>query len=323
MPEKQRVSSWRDSATSLWDIARITDERFFARVDAYHGADLLFGTVESSAQTTERMTSRIAADDLDYYMLQIYATGKRSAIARGKEQEASRGDILVVDMTQQIKTHSTTYKSFDLVMPRRLLDPLLANPDDHGGRRLPANHPLTALLRSHVLALYRNASKMTEAEAIAMQGPTLALAAAVMNGSVSEEQAASVRAATWLAVRRYIEDNLADLTMTIDTVALQFGISRATLYRIMESVRGFVSYVRMRRLYRCREDLADPTHHRHTIATLAAGWGFGNPSAFSTLFQRNFGMSPRDYRELAFGKAMEKHESGSQIDWSRWLAAMR
>jgi AraC-like DNA-binding protein len=323
IPEKQRVSSWRDNATSVWDINKITDEQFFARVSAYHSADLLFGTVESSQQKTERVGSRIAADNLDYYMLQFYVSGERSATTRGKEAVASRGDMLVLDMTQPIKTESTTYKSFDLVMPRRLLDPLLANPDDHAGRRMEANLPLTALLRSHVLALYRNASKMTEAEAIAMQGPTLALAAAVLNGAVSEEHAASVRSATWLAVRRYIEDNLGDLTMNIDTVALQFGISRATLYRIMEPVRGFVSYVRMRRLYRCREELASPASHRHNISVIAAGWGFPNASSFSALFQRTFGMSPRDYREVAFGKAMATTESASQRDWSRWLAAMR
>lgn len=323
LPERQRIPLWRDSATSVWDIASITSDTFYAKVDAFHAADLMFGTVKSSSQTTERIGSRIATDSLDYYMLQVYVTGSRQASARGKEQIAGHGDLLVVDMTQPIKTASTAYQSFDLVMPRRLFDPLLSNPDDHGGRRLAAASPLTNLFRSHLLALYRAGPNMSEADAVAMQGPTLALAAAALNGGVNEEMVVPVRRATWLAVRRHIEDNLPNLSMNIEQVARTFGISRATLYRIMEPVQGFVSYVRLRRLYRCREDLANPLHHRRSISELAAQWGFHNPSAFSALFLQTFGMSPREYRLVAFGDRELTSRTGSETAWSQWLASMR
>lgn len=323
LPQKQRVPLWRDSATALWDVAPITSDTFYARVDAFQAADLMFGTVESSSQTTERTGSRIAADSLDYYMLQIYASGERSAAARGREETVGCGDVLVVDMTQPIKTASTAYQSFDLVMPRRLFDPLLTNPDDHGGRRLAAPLPLTHLLRSHLLALYHAGPHLSQSEAVAMQGPTLALAAAALNGAVSEELAGPVRRATWLSVRHHIENNLSDLSMSHEQVARKFGVSRATLYRIMEPVEGFMSYVRRRRLYRCREDLANPLHHGRTISELASLWGFHSASSFSSLFLRTFGMSPRDYRQTALGNAKNTFRLSSEIAWSRWLAAMR
>ena len=323
LPEKKRVPLWRDSATSVWDISAITDETFHASVDAFHAADLMFGTVTSSGQKTERIGSRIAADSLDYYMLQFYVRGQRSATTRGQEYLAADGDMLVVDMAQPIQTASTTYQSFDLVMPRRLFDPLLKNPDTHGGRRLAAELPLTALLRSHVLALYRAGPHMTSADAIAMQGPTLALAAAALNGTINEEQTVPLRTATWLAVRRHIEDNLTDFTLSANRVARHFALSRATLYRVMGHVHGFHTYIRQRRLYRCRDDLANPAHHHYTISEIAASWGFANASAFSALFSRTFDMSPRDYRELAFSKVLDTSDTSSEIDWSRWLAAMR
>jgi AraC-like DNA-binding protein len=323
LPQQQRVPLWRDSATSLWDVSAITSDTFYARVDAFQAADLVFGTVASSSQITERVGSRIAADSLDYYMLQVYAKGERRSTGRRQEETVGRGDVLVVDMTQPIKTTSTAYQSFDLVMPRRVFDPLLANPDDHGSRRLAANLPLTRLLRSHLLALYRAGPGMSEADAAAMQGPTLALAAAALNGVVSEELAAPARRATWLAVRDYIESHLTDLSMSVEHVAIVFSISRATLYRIMDPVEGFVSYVRQRRLFRCREDLTHPRHRSRAIGEIAALWGFQNASAFSTLFLRTFGISPRDYRKNAFGNVKNTHRIGSEIAWSRWLAAMR
>ena len=323
LPLHQRIPLWRDSATSVWDVSELTYDSFYANVDAFHAGDLMFGTVRSSVQTTERVKSRIAVDSLDYYMLQFYVFGKRSAQARGREEIAQQGDLLIVDMTQPLKTVSTEYQSFDLVLPRRLFDPLLAQPDGYGGSRLAAQEPLTALLRSHVLALYAAGPKMTPAQAMAMQGPTLALAAAVLNGVVTEEQAVPVRTAAWLAVRRYIEDNLADLTLSSASVAQHFAFSRATLYRIMEPVHGFSSYVRQRRLYRCRDDLVHPACRHLSVSEIAISWGFANAQTFSTLFSRHFGMPPRDYREMAFGSTRHHTESTSEVDWSRWLAAMR
>jgi AraC-binding-like domain len=172
LPKRQRAPLWRDSATSVWDVERITDDGFYAYVDAFQAGDLMFGTVKSSGQATERARSRIASDSLDYYMLQFYVRGQRSATARGHEVLAQGGDLLVVDMTQQLQTRSTEYQSFDLVLPRRLFDPLLGDPDAFGGALFASQQPLVALLRSHLLALYEAGPDMTQDQAIAMQGPS-------------------------------------------------------------------------------------------------------------------------------------------------------
>lgn len=323
LPEHRRVSFWRETATSVWDVSPLADDPFYTRVDAFCAAELMFGAIVSCAQDTERAARRIAADGLDYFMLQFYVKGRRTASARKSEQVLSGGDLLVLDMTQPITTRSTAYQSIDLVAPRRLLEPLLTSPDVHGGRRLEGARPLVALLRSHVEALYRAGPTMTLAEAEAMQAPTLALAAAALNGGVEREHAAPVRAATWLAVRRYIEDNLADLRLSADAVALHFGVSRATLYRIMEAQNGFVAYVRRRRLHRCREAMANPANLHRGIADIAADWGFGNAAAFSVTFNRAFGLTPRDFRQRAQQDAGAASPGNGEADWSRWLAAMR
>lgn len=323
LPQRQRAPLWRDSATSVWDVERITDDGFYAYVDAFQAGDLMFGTVKSSGQATERARSRIASDSLDYYMLQFYVRGQRSASARGHEVLAQGGDLLVVDMTQQLQTRSTEYQSFDLVLPRRLFDPLLGDPDAFGGALFASQQPLVALLRSHLLALYQAGPDMTQDQAIAMQGPTLALAAAALNGAVSEGKSQQVRTAAWLAVRRYLEDHLPDLELSVERVARHFGFSRATLYRIMEPVHGFSAYVRLRRLYRSREELADHAQRHRSIADIAARWGFHNAAAFSAFFSRTFGLSPRDYRQMAFGRELGPTHAASELDWSRWLTAMR
>jgi AraC-like DNA-binding protein len=61
----------------------------------------------------------------------------------------------------------------------------------------------------------------------------------------------------------------------------------------------FGSWVREQRLRRCRDDLADPRHCHHTVAEIAARWGFRSPAHFTRAFQSRYGITPADYRRRA------------------------
>lgn len=323
LPERTRIREWRDAATPVWDILSVEQDAFGAVVDLYHGGDLVFGAVGSSAQSTAREIARIAEDGIDYYAFQFYMSGQRRVVARGNEVLLHNGDLLTVDMTQPIATESTRYRSLDLGIPRRLLTPLLKAPNAHGGRRHDASQPLAALMRAHVEALYRAAPYMSVAQIESVQGATIALAAAALNGMVAEDQAEQVRTATLLAVKRYIEDWLHDLTLSSLTVGRWFSISRATLYRIMGPVGGFASYLRLRRLDRVRLDLISPAKSHLAVGEIAESWGFISHSAFTKSFRQHFGMSPRAYRALAADARFDAAELGGEQAWSRWLAAMK
>lgn len=323
LPERTRIRQWSDAATPVWDILSVEDDAFCAVVDLYHGGDLVFGTVGSSAQSTAREMARIAEDGIDYYAFQFYTSGQRRASARGTDVTLRKGDLLTIDMTQPIATASTAYRSIDLGIPRRLLAPLLVAPDAHGGRRHEASQPLAALVRAHVEALYRAAPHMTVAQMESVQGATVALAAAALNGLVAEDQAEQVRAATLLAVKRFVEDWLHDMALSTAVVARQFSISRATLYRIMRPVGGFTSYLRLRRLDRVRVDLTSPTRRHLTIGEIAESWGFINHSAFTKSFRQCFGVSPRAYRAMAVEAHGGEADTNGAHAWSGWLAAMK
>lgn len=323
LPQRARLGQWSDAAAPVWDILSVEDGGFYAVVDLYRGGDLVFGTVSSSPQSTAREMARIAEDGIDYYAFQFYASGQRRASARGNEVTLRKGDLLTVDMTQPISTISTQYRSIDLGIPRRLLAPLLAAPDGHGGRHHAAAEPLTALVRAHLEALYRAAPHMTVAQMEAVQGATVALAAAALNGLVAEDQVQQVRAATLFAVQRYIEDWLHDLTLSTVAVARRFSISRATLYRIMEPVGGFASYLRLRRLHRVRHELGSPSRQHLTVGAIAETWGFISHPAFTRSFRQCFGMSPRAYRAMAAEARFSAGEAGGEQAWSHWLAALK
>ncbi|MBC9245793.1 helix-turn-helix domain-containing protein [Paracoccus sp. 11-3] len=323
IPENQRISAWREAAAPVWDIPAITSGRFYAKVDAYQAHELIFGTIESSSQKTERSTAQIASDGSDFYLLQVYLRGSREVVGSGRDNLINQGDMLVLDMTQAVKTNCGEYKSIDIAVPRRLLEPHLHDPDAHGARKLSASRPLVSLLRSHLIALHQSGPDLTCQDVAALQAPTVAMIATALNGEFGPENTAAMTEGIRLAVRRHIEQNIGDLRLSVDQVAAQFGISRATLYRIMDTKGGFVTYVRLRRLHRCRAEIVDPKLSHKTIGQIAERWGFNNPSTFSISFQRAFGVSPRECRQIAFGLTLARTSAHKDHDWSHWLSKVK
>lgn len=57
-------------------------------------------------------------------------------------------------------------------------------------------------------------------------------------------------------------------------------------------------WIRTRRLEECRREPASPAGRHRTIASVAHGWGFADATHFSKAFKREFGLSPRAWRDL-------------------------
>lgn len=95
---------------------------------------------------------------------------------------------------------------------------------------------------------------------------------------------------------KIIAERLADRDLTPDQLCRQLGISRSSLYRLFEPVGGVSSYVRRQRLLKTREMLSDRADRR-TISSIAEEWSFTDPSAYSRMFRKEFGITPREARE--------------------------
>lgn len=318
LPQRVRLKAWREAATAVWDISRADEESFDAKVMAWHGQDLLFGTVSSTGQTTERTEEWIARDGLDYYMLQFYNRGIRQIESQFSNHTATGGDLVCLDMTQTVHTVSSKYQSNDLVVPRRLLAPLLHNPDAHGGRVHEAGLPLVSLLRSHLAALTEAAPKLNALQMAELQPATVALVAATLNGVVTEDIAGDVRQSLLLPIRKFVDSHILDPRLDAGWIAAAFRISRSTLYRTMKPVGGVSSFILERRLQGCRADLKRPEHRQLSISEIMLRWGFTSPQSFSAMFRRAFGKSPRAYRdEQSSGRA--PLNANIDTNWSRWI----
>jgi len=95
----------------------------------------------------------------------------------------------------------------------------------------------------------------------------------------------------------FVLQNLSKTELNSDQLAKGLGFSRAQLHRKIKEVTGYSTsnYVRHLRI-QIAQNLLKKTNL--SIAEIAYQCGFNEPSYFSSSFQKDHGMSPKEYREL-------------------------
>jgi len=97
-----------------------------------------------------------------------------------------------------------------------------------------------------------------------------------------------------------IEGQLADPDLSPDMIAAACGISLRSLQRRFAKAGESVGHwIRHRRLERCYADLRNPRWGQYSIASIAFRWGFVEQAHFSRCFRQQYGVSPRNVRQLS------------------------
>lgn len=325
LPREHQFAAWREAINVVFDARAAAPEShgFQASVDAYLCGEAGLGMIRAQAQHYDRSRSKLGRDGMDVYILQYYLEGSCGQ-RDGTSGTATRpGDLFIVDAAQPLATSTTDSRFLSLVVPRRLLAPLLRSPDEVSMRLLRGDAPMIGLLRDHLCSLYQSAGQLSNAEAQAIIPGTMQLAAAAINSQVTEANARAVSESLFASICRHVQHNLADLGLSPEGVAVYFGISRATLYRLFEREGGFFNYLRLQRLRQCHAILADRSQTHRSVAEIALTYGFSDASNFTRAYRRASGMSPRETRMLALEGRAAAMPFVQAKDWRTWLSQMR
>ena len=92
----------------------------------------------------------------------------------------------------------------------------------------------------------------------------------------------------------YIEDNLTDTQLSVETLSRHVGLSRGTLYNKLLELTGQtpVEFIRSVKLDKAAELLEN---NELTIAEVAYSAGFSTPNYFAKAFKAKFNMLPSEY----------------------------
>lgn len=121
-----------------------------------------------------------------------------------------------------------------------------------------------------------------------------------------EDVRAHAREALFRHICRFIEANLENSKLSTGLILSEFGLSRATLYRMFEPLDGVRNYVTYRRAMSALFFISQNQGRRGVVLEACERWGFSSPANFNRTIQRLFGNSPK---ALLKGERILKHSA--------------
>jgi AraC-like DNA-binding protein len=167
--------------------------------------------------------------------------------------------------------------------------------------RIALREEAKQFLMDYMLALFRQLPNLRNADVGHIDAAITNLLAACLMPSRDHIAKAQrpIEAAIVSRVSRIIEKHLANPALTPSLICREIGVSRSRLYRIFEPIGGVSSYIRRERLRKTRDALENSADSR-PIFTIAEQCGFWDPSTYSRMFKKEFGVSPSDARSGGF-----------------------
>jgi AraC-like DNA-binding protein len=302
LPEHERYSCWRDA-----DVAGLStrfdtkpDEPFRVTMDWLDLGTMGIGTARITAQDWVRTAANAAQDDNDDLVISVRHSGAAIADMAGRNAVASAGAILLGDMAQVQRHYSEASVSTGFAVPRAFAESFLPSVRSLHGHVIAPEHAV--LLASHLTALGQHAGNLPASSGPAVAQTVLDLLAVALGASMGERPAdvAQHERALRVQLRDTIERHLGSPSLNTARLSRMLGVSRSTLYRLLQDEGGVQAYVRSRRLARVAETLRTQSEGE-TIAVLADRWGFCDAAYLGRAFREVYGVTPGDYRALHAG----------------------
>jgi AraC-like DNA-binding protein len=220
---------------------------------------------------------------------------------RGREVVLESGLVHFATNTEPMSFTHLNSRALGLAVPRKAIGALVSNLDDRVAMPLPRQKAPLQLLEGYISALNSAPNVLfdpvlTQTAVTHVHDLIAFIVGAHRDGQeiIAER---GLKAAQMQAVKTYIATHLADLDLSVTSVAVVHKLSLRYLQRLFE-VEGttFTAYVLTRRLEHAYRLLSSPARLSHTIGMIAAEVGFADIPHFNGMFKRRFGATPSDIR---------------------------
>jgi AraC-like DNA-binding protein len=324
---EERFEAWRESIGVFLDVRAPASGPvgFEADIEGYLLEDVFLSRCCAGAQKFDRPAIKIARDSIDHYMIQLVLGGQIEMDHRGDQFMIPTGGLVAFDLSEVMDTFNTDFEVLSIIVPRRRLAPLLADPDAQQGARVDPQSGSGKLLANYLVTLFSVSPTLSTAEASLAARSLLDLIALAFNSTAlrTGDLPELVQRAELMRVQNLIKERLANADLEPSVVTEICGMSRSQLYRLFAPIGGVAEYIREQRLRRCLADLLSATHAHRQIADIGYRWGFSDPINFAKAFKQRFGRSPSEAREAVLTASNEvRDRMTSQIGdrlYEQWI----
>lgn len=298
-----QLLAWRDYLDRFLDVP-VTRQQlthgFRGDIDAYLLPDMIYLDSRTGAFSQRRDLARISRDSVREFVFHVAVDGIMETTTARPVSRATQytPGILALDMSQpMLMVRPMAARVLAFFLPRAAVQAALPDPEAIHGRVIGYTTPLTRLILDQIRLLCNRLPALSgedQAHAIRTCGQ-LILAAFGKLQRLDDHQRAAARAVLRQHIEAYIQANLHHEELTPESVVRAFPAGRATIYRMFEPQGGLQAYIRHCRLREAAQELVEMP--RLSVSAIGYGLGFNSASDFSRAFNRQYNMSPRDYRE--------------------------
>jgi len=321
---------WRGALGEVFEVRATPSEiaAFRGEIDVHASARHVLSVSRHSPVSLVR---RSAALGQERVAISLQINGSATGLAGDGPMRADPGDVIFVDLSQSLTVRQSASDGLvdevTLWTARDRILPLVSDENALHGLVLKADSPSGAVIGATMQAFAGSAARMRLADFDAVADGLVALAAKSMAPALERmsDSASAAPPASFVTIRRYIDRKLASPDLSAGSIAAEFGLSRASLYRLFEPTGGIAKYIRKVRLSRAYQQITAAEYSNRRIGFIAYQLGFKNVSAFSRLFHEVYGVTPGEARERArqtVAKAEYAVPAQPGESLTRWLDAL-
>jgi AraC-like DNA-binding protein len=300
---QDQFDAWRSFYGPVFEIVpKQPAVAFDAKLNLWALGSFAMSRTTSPAVRLARTTNHLKHEPVDHWLINYCPHSVHTTFTAGVSTEVPAGVPFLWSLGQSAATEFTQERThverIQFLLPRDAFGDIASALDGALGSAL--NTPLGLLLGDYMVALERHLEEMTEADL-----PRLRDAVAAMVGAAvapTAERVAVARRQIDLGhmerVRKVVRQHLRTPTLKPATLCRLVGMSRSSLYRLLEAKGGIAQYIQQQRLLEAHSFLDDPGNRR-SITAVADELCFTDVSSFSRAFRREFGYAPSDARQAA------------------------
>jgi AraC-like DNA-binding protein len=268
--------------------------------------DLKNFSVQSNALTVNRTPAQARDDLRPSVFLGVQRSGTSIVVQHGREALLRPGELVLWDTTapytlfdpEGIRHHFFRLPIDRLALPHDLITQLCAV-------TLSPEHPVADLAATYFRRLASRLDAFDQPDAQAISAPSIELVRALITTHLDATELGkdAMHATLQLRIIEYVRAHLPEPDLNASQVAAEHHVSVRQLYKVLAAAGVTLGdWIRVERLAGCRRDLADPGARTASIGSVARRWGFTDASSFARMFRAAYGVSPRQWRDLAGGE---------------------
>ncbi len=299
----ESLGDFRQAVSSSFVPLLVSQERrsgsFSARLSSTDADGVVFTEVMAQPHLVERTDETISRGGGGFYKVSLLLAGTSVLVQDGREVVMRPGDLSVYDTSRPYSLLFTEeFRNLIMMFPKDRLDVPVPFTEQLTAVPLGAETGLAPVISAFLSQFPLQLVELPDRVRAKLAHTSLDLIGTLFSQMLDVETAArDPHQALLQKIHGYIDTNLGAPDLSPSLIAQEHYISTRHLHALFRELDTTVStWIRERRLERCRTDLLNPALADRTIAAIAARWGFSDAAHFSRVFTTHYGVSPSELR---------------------------